>query len=140
MTAPLLPPPVADQVRIALDQARQTALQIDTLRAANARTIRTLEAAFNGALNGASSPPSILSQGHAEHRRAHRRGYPARIAADPELQAFILARIDRLTFAQIVDEVKAHFPPDRQTSQTAISRWWNATRPPGRKPAEGGRS
>ena len=37
-------------IQTALDQARQTALQIDSLRAANARTIRTLETAFNAVL------------------------------------------------------------------------------------------
>ena len=38
----------------------------------------------------------------AEHRRAHRSGRPGKIEGDPELEAFILARIDTLTFAQIV--------------------------------------
>ncbi|MDZ4309960.1 MAG: hypothetical protein U1A24_05315 [Cypionkella sp.] len=34
----------------------------------------------------------------AAHRRAHRMGRPAKIAADPELQAFVNARFDTLTF------------------------------------------
>lgn len=33
-----------------------------------------------------------------EHRRAHRMGRVPKIDADPELPAFILARLDRLTF------------------------------------------
>lgn len=115
-------------IRTALDQARQTALQIDGLRAANTRTIRTLEAAFNQALNGASNLPSTLPSGHADHRRSHRAGVPPRIASDPELEAFIRARIDRLTFTQIVAEVAATFPPGRRTSLSALSRWWKLHR------------
>jgi hypothetical protein len=71
----------------------------------------------------ASLPPTL-----AEHRRAHRSGVPARITSDPELEAFIRARIDRLTFAEIVAEVAANFPPDRRTSMAALSRWWKANR------------
>ena len=49
----------------------------------------------------------------AAHRRTHRPGWPGKIEGDPELAAFIRARIDTLTFAQIVSEVRATFPPDR---------------------------
>ena len=115
-------------IRTAIDQARQTALQIDGLRAANARTIRTLEVAFNQALNGVSNLPSTVPPAVAEHRRSHRAGVPARIASDPELEAFIRARIDRLTFTQIVAEVAATFPPERRTSLSALSRWWKLHR------------
>lgn len=47
----------------------------------------------------------------AAHLRAHRPGRPSKIKSDPDLEAFILARIDRLTVAQIVSEVRAAFPP-----------------------------
>lgn len=115
-------------IRTAIDQARQTSVQIDALQAASDRTIRTLETALNQALNGPLSdglrPPTTL----ADHRRNHRAGVPARIASDPELEAFIRARIDRLTFTKIIAEVAAHFPPDRRTSLSALSRWWKANR------------
>ncbi|WP_141194961.1 hypothetical protein, partial [Maliponia aquimaris] len=45
-----------------------------------------------------------------DHRRAHRPGLPARIDADAELRAFILARIDALTFPQLEGEVAKAFP------------------------------
>ncbi|MFO1140790.1 MAG: hypothetical protein U1E59_00095 [Amaricoccus sp.] len=45
-----------------------------------------------------------------EHRR--RPGRLSKIGADPELQAFILPRLDRLTYHQIADAVAAHFPPE----------------------------
>lgn len=120
--------PSPDLIRTALDQARQTAAQIDSLRAANNRTISTLEAALKQPLNGPSIPPSTVTLGLAEHRRHHRAGVPARIASDPELEAFIRARIDRLTFTRIVAEVAATFPPERRTSLSALSRWWKANR------------
>jgi hypothetical protein len=69
-----------------------------------------------------------VPQGAAEHRRAHRSGVPSRIASDPELEAFIRARIGHLTFAQIIAEVAASFPPKRQTSMSALSRWWKVNR------------
>ncbi|HMS93706.1 MAG TPA: hypothetical protein PKA03_00500 [Tabrizicola sp.] len=123
-------PPSPDQalIRTALDQARQTALQIDGLRAANTRTIRTLEAAFNQALNVPINAPSTVPLAHADHRRSHRAGVPPRIASDPELEAFIRARIDRLTFTQIIAEIAAAFPPERRTSLPALSRWWKLNR------------
>jgi hypothetical protein len=115
-------------IRTAIHQARETARQIGDLQAANARTIRSLEAALNQAVKGPLNEPSPLPPIAADHRRAHRSGVPARIASDPELEAFIRARIDRLTFAEIVAEVAATFPPGRRTSMAALSRWWKANR------------
>jgi hypothetical protein len=115
-------------IRVAIDQARQAARQIDDLRAANARTIKTLETALNQAVKGGLKTPSVGVVALL-HRREHRPGFPSRIASDPELEAFICARIERLTYAQIVAEVADHFPPARRTSMTALSRWWKASRP-----------
>ncbi len=65
---------------------------------------------------------------NAAHRRAHRMGRPAKIAADAELQAFVAARFDTLTFEQIAKEVADNFPPERRVSLSAIHRWWQKTR------------
>ncbi len=116
-------------VRTAITQARQSACQIDDLRAANSRTIKTLEGALNQAVKGVLNAPLTTAENNAAHLRAHRKGLPSRILADPELEAFIRARIDTQTFAEIVKEVDATFPPDRRTSVSAISRWWRANRP-----------
>jgi hypothetical protein len=115
-------------IRIAIQQARETARQIGDLQAANARTIRTLETALNQAIKGPFNAPSPLPQIAADHRRAHRSGIPPRIASDPELEAFIRARIGTMTFAQIISEVAGAFPPNRRTSMSALSRWWKANR------------
>lgn len=115
-------PPCQDlaTIRTALDQARQSGLQIDALRAANARTIRTLEVAMNGALTGPSS--AALQVGEVAGRRHEIR---SRIEADEELRAFILARIRTLTFDQVLCDVAARFPPDRRPSRSALHRWWH---------------
>lgn len=59
-----------------------------------------------------------------DHRRAHRMGRPARLDTDPELRAFILARIDRLTFPEIEAEVAKVFPENRRIGKSAIHAWW----------------
>ncbi len=107
-------------ISTALDQARESGLQIDALRAANARTIRTLETALNGALNEPSKGASRVIE--AGGRRPEIR---SRIEADEELRAFILARIRTLTFDQVLSDVAAHFPHDRRPSRSALHRWWH---------------
>jgi tellurite resistance protein len=116
----------AGLVRTAIAQARQSACQIDDLRAANSRTIKTLEGALNQAVKGVLNAPLTAAEINAAHRRAHRKGVLSRIQSDPELEAFIRARIESRTFTAIVQEVDAAFPPDRRTSISAISRWWRA--------------
>lgn len=58
------------------------------------------------------------------HVSTHRRGRLAKIEADPELRAFVEARLSSQTFAEIEAQVAAHFPPDRRASLSAIHRWW----------------
>ena len=60
----------------------------------------------------------------AAHRRAHRTGRPAKIEADAELRAFIIARIDTLTFDQMITQIIAVFPPTRRISRSSLHRWW----------------
>lgn len=58
-----------------------------------------------------------------EHRRAHLMGRAPKIDADPDLPAFILARLDRLTYHQIAAEIAAHFPPARHVHPATVHRW-----------------
>ena len=109
-----------EMIQTALNQSRQSGLQIAALQAANARTIRTLEVVFNGALKGPSN--AALQDCEAAGRRPEIR---SRIEADDDLRTFILARIRTLTFDQVLAEVAAHFPPDRRPSRSALHRWWH---------------
>lgn len=58
-----------------------------------------------------------------EHRRKHRMGRVPKIDADPALPAFILARLDRLTYHQIAAEIAAHFPPESHVHAATVHRW-----------------
>lgn len=64
-----------------------------------------------------------------DHRRAHRSGRPAKLDADPELRAFVMARIDRLTFPEFAQAVAEAFPPNRRVSKSTIHKWWQGQRP-----------
>lgn len=63
-----------------------------------------------------------------EHRKNHRPGPPSKIDSDPELAAFIRARIDRLTFFEIEDDVATLFPAERRVKKTTIHAWWTRQR------------
>ncbi|MEM7642969.1 MAG: hypothetical protein AAF366_10610 [Pseudomonadota bacterium] len=58
----------------------------------------------------------------ADHLRQHRPGYPSKIDTDPDLRAFIFARIDTMSFPKL--DAAAAFPPDRRLGKTAIHKWW----------------
>ncbi|TCM79647.1 hypothetical protein [Rhodovulum steppense] len=73
------------------------------------------------------TPPEDLPEPSA-HRRAHRPGRPPKIDTDPELRAFIRARIDRMTFIDLAEEVAKAFPPERRVGKSAIHSWWQNNR------------
>ena len=75
-------------------------------------------------LNAPQTHPQSREEILAAHRRAHVPGIPPKIDSDPELRAFIIARIATHTFTAIRDEIRVHFPTARQTSLSALSRWW----------------
>mgnify|MGYP001189147548 CR=1 FL=1 len=91
---------------------------------------RGVQGAFNGDVK-------------AMHRATHKRGGLSKVEADPELRAFILARIDTLTFDAIVAELKAAFPPERHVARSSVHGWWlNTGRflPPSQAQAEAAQS
>lgn len=92
----------------------------------------TLEALLTNHIKDRLSQLPSCDVPTSEHRRAHRAGHAPKIDSDPELQAFIRARIDRLTFEQIASDVKAHFPPERGVGKSAIHAWWKRDGMPGR--------
>lgn len=80
----------------------------------------------DGVQRGVKRPVKVDVE--ATHRREHRMGRPAKIDADSELQAFVTARLDTMTFDQIAKEVASHFAPKRRASRSSIHRWWQKTR------------
>lgn len=63
-----------------------------------------------------------------EHRRKHRPGAVPKIDTDPELAAFITARIDRMTYVNIAAQVAEVFPNARRVSKSTIALWWSKER------------
>lgn len=86
------------------------------------RDLTGLEGALKGGVKGAFN-----GDAKAAHRAAHKRGGLPKVEADPEVKAFIIARLDRLTFTDIVAELKQAFPPDRHVSRSSVHRWWLKT-------------
>jgi hypothetical protein len=89
-------------------RARASVVAADRLCAA-------LQSGIDDGLTLAASPPA---------RRPNRR---AKIANDPELQAFVLARIMSMTFDQVLAEIAATFPENRRVSRAALHRWGHQT-------------
>lgn len=98
--------------------------------AAQARALSRLELAFEATVQEGFNALPSCDVPASDHRRAHRPGRARIIPADPELQAFIRARIDSMTFVQIAAEVAAHFPPARRVGKSAIGDWWKHTNHP----------
>ncbi|GHH04069.1 helix-turn-helix domain-containing protein [Pseudodonghicola xiamenensis] len=105
------------------DHLSQALAELRASHTAQDRAIAVLEAVLQAchqqgvnALHEAAAPIN-------EHRREHRPGRAPKIASDPELQAFIAARIDRLTYQQIADEIAENFPPERHVHRATVHRW-----------------
>lgn len=81
---------------------------------------RAIQQAVDGHVNTLQPEAFPVS----DHRRIHRPGRAPKIDSDPDLQAFIAARIDRMTFIQIAADVTEHFPPERRVGKSAIHKWW----------------
>jgi hypothetical protein len=77
-----------------------------------------------------AAPPPLTTP--EAHRAAHRPGRPSRLDTDPELRAFVMARLGQDTFDEIVAAVAAAFPPDRRIRRSALHAWWkrNSSAPP----------
>lgn len=100
------------------------------LKAAEQTVVRArsrLELAFEAAVQQGLQPLPLPTAIVTEHRREHRPGRPRVIPNDPALQAFIEARIDRMTFDEIAADMAAHFPHERCVGKSAIHSWWQDT-------------
>lgn len=106
--------------------------ELKPIRAGLARLQRALERLREASVQNEVSrlPPCDVPS--TEHRRLHRPGFLPKLDVDPLLQAFVLARLDRLTFKGIAEEVAAHFPPERRVRHSAIHAWATRGRPSGR--------
>lgn len=105
----------------------EVAASLDMLKAASMahkRALTALQRAAKCSLKDGIDAQPVSDIPITEHRKQHRAGRPAKIDTDPELQAFIRARIDRLTYQELAQDVAAYFPPNRSVSRSSIQRWW----------------
>ena len=123
--------PLDDVIRLVRDLSdgleHPLELPLKTTAAMLGDILTAYEEVFEHPVQQPLKPPETRSANLAAHRRAHRSGRPSNIDADPELRAFILARLATHTFTQIRDAIAASFPPDRRTSLSGLSRWWLRT-------------
>lgn len=96
---------------------------IRTFKRVLTRLETTLESLREAALQDRLSRLPACDVPVTEHRREHRMGRVPKIDSDPELQAFITARLDRLTYQQIATDIAAHFSPDRRVHPATVHRW-----------------
>ena len=87
----------------------------------NSALERALEATREGGVYNALKDVAPIDP----HRREHRPGRRAKMAADPELRAFVEARFGTMTFDRIAAAVAKTFPPQRQVRRSAIHDWWS---------------
>lgn len=109
---------VAETIDERRRRLRQAVSEVDA-------AIRQLEEVLEASVEHAVQPASNSAFSAAEHRRLHRPGRPRRIDTDPELRAFVLDRIDRMTFEELADAIARHFPPDRRIGKSAIHDWFH---------------
>ena len=92
---------------------------------AASRAARATLADLDTALEEGLQAPVEEGTANASARRAHRPGVLSKLSTDPDLRAFVLARIEALTFDQIANEIGANFPPERRVSRSSLHRWWH---------------
>lgn len=99
-------------------------IQIAAAEALN-RALDALKQALKQPFNEGEKPGfAIPLPPPCEHRRLHRPGRPGKIDMDLELQAFIRARADRMTYDQIATAIREAFPKERHVSRSTIHKWW----------------
>jgi len=114
-----------DAAQVSIEMAQRTIAQvhsdIETARRSIAELAETMQAHVIAELPSSAAPIT-------EHRRKYRPGRPAILDTDPELRAFVLAGIDRMTFPEIEAAIALQYPVERRVKKSAIHAWWKKTR------------
>ena len=87
-----------------------------------------LDAAAKPPANGPANTPFTPPATACYHIRQHRLSRPPKLASDPELRAFVEARLDYMTFPAIAEAVAQAFPPDRRVGKSTIHKWYQSHR------------
>lgn len=90
------------------------------------RALQTLAAWEDHTAAPAVGLPQTLAQNAVAIQRTRGgRSKVHKIDADPDLRAFVEARILTKTHDQIVADVAVNFPPERHVTRSSVSRWWS---------------
>jgi hypothetical protein len=120
-------------LRADLNAAREKLAQATGLlraaQAAHADAASALESAIEQAVEGGFNSLSTAPGPVCLHTREHRPGRPSRIDSNSDLRAFVLARIDRMTFTALADEIARHFPPRQRVGKSALHEWFHKNKP-----------
>lgn len=119
-----MPADTREELQIAEREITASLDMLEVVSMAHKRALTALQSAAKCSLKDGIDAQPVSDIPITEHRKQHRAGRPAKIDTDPELQAFIRARIDRLTYQQLAQDVAAYFPPARRVSRSSIQRWW----------------
>lgn len=77
----------------------------------------------------AKTPTPIAPSAHlAAHRAAHRSGKPSKLD-DPEVRAFVDARIENMTFEELALACLDRFDDGRAPGRSALHRYWKKIQP-----------
>lgn len=113
----------ADLNHAALKLAEASAL-LTSAQAAQRQASTALQCAIEQAEKFGQDANLPVDHPACDHVRSHRPGRPSRINADPEVLAFVTARIDFMTFTALAEELARHFPPERRVGKSAIHTWY----------------
>ncbi|NIZ13842.1 hypothetical protein [Phaeobacter sp. HF9A] len=91
-------------------------------------TIQAAKTCLKSALTPGPGTAFKPASNAASHRRLHHPGRPRRIDADAELRAFVLARIEVMTFEALAEAIAQQFPPERCVGKSAIHDWFHSAR------------
>jgi len=114
-------------IRLELDESANL---LASALAAQSRLKAALNAALNSAETGRNGAVAEITGPICAHRKAHKPGRPAKIDADPELRAFVVARLDRFTFEKIAQDVRTEFGAARAVSRSSIHDWYQRNHRP----------
>ena len=115
-----------NEIRIRLAELEDALAAVIVLLRKLSAAIEAQSVPADGPLKPVQTPfkePSNARSYAARYLRDHRPGRPSKIDSDPELRAFIVARIDTTTFTALKREVAKAFPPERRIGKSAIHNW-----------------
>lgn len=115
--------PLASNLDLAARKLDEAGNLLRAAHSAHVKATAALALAIQRAVDGHVNSLKPEAFPVSDHRRNHRSGRAPKIDTGPDLQAFIVARIDRMTFVQIAADVAEYFPPERRAGKSAIHKW-----------------